>query len=94
MCGKTAKDHRMNSANTRASQHRHNRFGHHRHVNNHPITFGDALGEQRTGEAAEGLRRVRVRDLWARNDLGEHEGGYSAALAPRDVALLRLTLLG
>ena len=37
--------------------------------------------------------RVRVRDLWARKDLGEHGGGYTVLLAPRDVALLRLTLV-
>lgn len=44
------------------------------------------------GWAAEA--RVRVRDVWARKDLGEHAGGYSVAVAPRDVAVLRLTLVG
>ncbi len=35
---------------------------------------------------------VRVRDLWARHDVGELRGGYTASeLAPHDVAFLRLS---
>ena len=62
ICSKTAKDHRMNGANTRASQHCHNRFGHHRHVNNHPVALGDALGAQRTGEAGSFIAQIGIAD--------------------------------
>ena len=39
--------------------------------------------------AYEFAGRALVRDLWAREDLGEFRGGYSARVGPHDVVLLR-----
>eukprot|EP00048_Salpingoeca_helianthica_P014860 m.223921 g.223921 ORF g.223921 m.223921 type:complete len:494 (-) comp16352_c0_seq1:183-1664(-) len=38
-----------------------------------------------------GLTRARVRDLWARKDLGVFSGSYTATVAPHAAAFLRLT---
>ena len=47
---------------------------------------------QQLGWPADG--RVRVRDLWAKADLGVFVGNVTRQrLKPRDVAMLRLTLL-
>ena len=37
-----------------------------------------------------GSRSARVRDLWARADLGDHAGGYERTLSPHACALLKV----
>ena len=55
-----------------------------------PLNVSCAWGE--LGWPADA--RVSVRDVWARRELGVYVGGYTAAnVPPRDVRLLRLTLL-
>ena len=49
--GKAAKDNRMHRAKTRASQHRHDSFGDHRHVDDHPVTGADAKPLQHAGKS-------------------------------------------
>ena len=46
----TAKDHGMNGANPGASQHGNDGFRNHGHVENHPVTLGDASVLEGTGE--------------------------------------------
>ena len=45
--GKTAKDHRVYSTDARAGQHRLQRLGHHRHIDNHTVALGHPLRHQR-----------------------------------------------
>jgi alpha-galactosidase len=42
---------------------------------------------------ASGSRNARVRDLWSRTDLGDHDGWYLRSLAPHACALLKVAFV-
>ena len=61
-----AEHHRVDRADARAGQHRDQRLGHHRHVDDHAVAVADALAPQRAGEARHlilELAKVSVRTL-------------------------------
>ena len=51
--GEPAEDNRMNGANPSAGKHGDNRFRHHRHVDNHPIAFLNALIDENTSKTCD-----------------------------------------
>ena len=53
VCGKPAEDDRMDRADARASQHRERRLGHHRHVDQHAVAFGDAEAAKHAGQTRD-----------------------------------------
>ncbi len=52
--GKTAEDHRMDGADTRAGEHGDGRFRDHGQIQANPVALGHALGAQGIGEPADG----------------------------------------
>ena len=64
-CGKlvrreTPEHHRMHRADPRTRQHGDDRFGNHRHVDDHAIAFAHAQCIQRTGETGSGVEQFGV----------------------------------
>src|SRR6185437_3951178 len=49
-CGEASEDHRMNRSKPGTGEHRHRRFGHHRHVDQDPVALDDAESLERAGE--------------------------------------------
>ena len=60
--GKAAEDDGMDRAQPRAGQHRLQRLGDHRHVDDHPVALGDALGAQRAGQRCDALLQFGIGD--------------------------------
>ena len=52
--------HRMDCAKPRAAQHRDNRLGDHRHIDDHPVTCLHAETLQHAGEAGGGLLKLGI----------------------------------
>src|SRR5215471_12908853 len=67
----------MDRAETRAGQHRKRRLRHHRHVDQHAITFDDPEPGQSTGKARDRVAQLAIREL---PDLA----GYGAVPDQRD----------
>ncbi len=59
--GEAAEDHRMDRAEPGAGQHRLERLGHHRHVDDDPVALLDPLGAQRAGETRHPVSAARHR---------------------------------
>src|SRR5262245_24441983 len=64
-----AEDHRMDRAEPRAREHRHDGLGHHRHIDDHAVALLDSLASQHAGaerhrvpELAVGIRAYRAGD--------------------------------
>ena len=53
----------MDRAKTGAGEHRLERFGHHRHVNNDTIAFFDAFGAQRARQTGNPVLEFAIGDL-------------------------------
>src|SRR3546814_3273612 len=51
MTRKTAEDDRMDRAEPRAGEHGEHRFGHHRHIDDHPVAGADTLRRDHAGNA-------------------------------------------
>jgi len=58
--GKAAKDDRMNRADAGGGQHGNGGFGHHGHINQDPVAFGDTLIGQRTGKQGDRVGQFLV----------------------------------
>src|SRR3546814_8793073 len=56
MTRKTAEDDRMDRAEPRAGEHGEHRFGHHRHIDDHPVAGADR-SEEHTSELQQLMRR-------------------------------------
>jgi hypothetical protein len=86
-----AEDHRMDGADPRAGQHRHQRLGDHRHVDHHAVALADALRLQ--GAAERGRLRLKLGE--AGPALGPGDGGIvddrsSIAVSRLDMAIDRV----
>jgi hypothetical protein len=64
--GEAAEDDRVDRAQPRAGQHRLQRLGHHRHVDDDAVALLDALGLQRPGERGDAVLQFLVGDLVGR----------------------------
>ena len=60
--GKAAEDDGMDGPQPGAGQHRLQRLGDHRHVDDHPVALGDALGAQRAGQRCDALLQFGIGD--------------------------------
>jgi hypothetical protein len=61
--GEPAEDDRVDRAQPRAGQHRLQRLGHHRHVDDDAVALLDALGLQRPGERGDAVLQLGIGDL-------------------------------
>jgi hypothetical protein len=57
-----AEDHRVDRPDPRASQHREDRFGDHRHVDQDPVALADTRPDQRTGEPTHVSQQLGIRE--------------------------------
>ncbi len=60
VCGEPAEDDGMNDTKTRASQHRHHGLGDHRHVDDGPVAFDEALVGQHAGHGLHLFQKLRI----------------------------------
>ena len=58
--GKAAEHHGMHRAQPRAGQHRHHRFGDHRHVDDDAVALADALRRDRAGELRHVIAQLAI----------------------------------
>ena len=88
MRGKAAEHDRMDRAQTRAGQHRHQRLGDHGHVDDDAVALGDALGRQPTGKTCDLLLQLGKADLgFAASDRAVIDDRRAVAVACNDVAV-------
>ena len=62
--GKSAKHHRVHSADARAGQHGVGSFHDHRHIDGHPVTLFNALGFEHIGEGADLGMKLLIGDVF------------------------------
>ncbi len=89
--GEPPEHHRVHRADAGAGQHREQRFGHHRHVEHHPVAAPDAEILQHGGERRDLVEKLRVGDPALRpGDGGIVQDRRLLAAAGRDVAVDRV----
>ena len=60
MCGKASEHHGVDQADPSTGQHGDRRLGHHRHVNDDPVSLSSALALENTGKARHLIEQVAI----------------------------------